>query len=258
MLEENAHPYRVFGCEGCDLAYVDPPLPRAALRRRYGAEYYAAWVTAQPSRRERMWAERLKIVERLVPTGRLLDVGCGDGSFLSLARRRGWEVAGTEISPWAAEHAGRRLGQPVFRGELRDAGYPPEHFDAVTLWHVLEHVTAPLPLLEEVRRILKTGGLLFVAVPNRDDRVMQAVYRLMKRRRPHLFSPRDRELHLFHFSVPSLTRMLDSAGFTVAHVGPDRGIVERSKRLVNTAAIVLSRLFHRPWYNAILTISRGA
>lgn len=258
VLEEDAASHRVLRCEGCDLAYVDPPPARAALHRRYGAEYYAQWVTTQKSRRERMWAERLQIVERLVPTGRLLDVGCGEGSFLSQARRRGWEVAGTEISPWAAEHAGSRLGLSVFCGELRDAGYPREHFDAVTLWHVLEHVPAPLQLLEEVRRILKTGGFLFVAVPNREDRVMQVVYRLMKRRRPHLFSLRDRELHLFHFSVLSLSRMLDSAGFTVVHVGPDDGIVERSKRLVNTAAIALSRLFHRPWYNAILTISRGA
>lgn len=245
-------------CPVCDLAYVDPFPHRAALQLRYGPDYYAAWISRQKSRRARMWAARLKILEGLAGRGRLLDIGCGEGAFLEQARRRGWEVAGTEISAWAAAHAAATLGQDIFCGELREAAYPEAHFDAVTLWHVLEHVTAPRSLLEEVRRVLKPRGVLIVAVPNRNDRVMQAAYRLVKRSRPKLFSLRDREPHLLHFSTTSLTRLVAIAGFALAWIGPDSGIVEPSKRLVNGAAGVLSRLFHRFWFNAILLIARRA
>ncbi len=123
---------------------------------------------------------------------------------------------------------------------------------------MLEHVPAPLALLAEIRRVLKPVGRLFVAVPNRDDRLMQAAYRLVRGRPVRLFSLRDREPHLFHFSVASLARLLECAGFALVGFGPDGGIVERSKRLVNAAAVVLSRLFHRSWYNAILAVARKA
>jgi len=196
LLEPAEPPHRVLHCPACDVAFVDPFPDRAALQRRYGPGYYAAWISRQKSRRARMWDARLRFLEGVAGRGRLLDVGCGDGAFLEQARRRGWEVAGTEISSWAAAHAAATLGRAVFCGELREAAYPEAHFDAVTLWHVLEHVTEPLSLLEEVRRILKPRGVLIVAVPNRNDRVMQAAYRLVKRRRPKLFSLRDREPHL--------------------------------------------------------------
>ncbi len=258
LLEPAEPPHRVLHCPACDVAFVDPFPDRAALQRRYGPGYYAAWISRQKSRRARMWDARLRFLEGVAGRGRLLDVGCGDGAFLEQARRRGWEVAGTEISSWAAAHAAATLGRAVFCGELREAAYPEAHFDAVTLWHVLEHVTEPLSLLEEVRRILKPRGVLIVAVPNRNDRVMQAAYRLVKRRRPKLFSLRDREPHLFHFSAASLTRLVALAGFAVAWIGPDSGIVEPSKRLVNGAAVVLSRLLHRFWWNAILLIARKA
>lgn len=238
------------------MAYVDPFPERAALVRRYGPDYYAAWISRQRLRRARMWAERLNLLEGLAVRGRLLDVGCGDGAFLMQAQRRGWEVAGTEISPWAAAHAAATLGCKVFCGELRDAAYPEAHFDAVTLWHVLEHVTAPRSLLEEVRRVLAPNGVLLLAVPNRNDRVMQAAYLLAKRRRPRLFSRHDREPHLFHFSASSLRGLLAATGFAVSGMGPDGGIVEPAKRLVNGVAVLLSRLFHRFWFNAILVVAR--
>ena len=69
----------------------------------------------------------------------------------------------------------------------------------ITLWHVLEHTTSPMRTLQEVRKVLKPGGLLALAVPNLDDRLMQAVYRIVKGRKPRLFSIGDKEIHLFHF-----------------------------------------------------------
>ena len=251
-------PYRVVRCQECGLVYVDPVPDAAALSRHYSRDYYAEWVSLQADKRRRMWARRLEAIARVAPTGRLLDVGCGDGVFLNLAMESGWTVEGTEVSAWAAEHATRNIGRPVFCGEIWDAGFPAQSFDVVTLWHVLEHVSAPLRVLEEVRRVVKPGGRLVVAVPNVDDRVMQAVYRVVKRRRPHLFSVADKELHLYHFSVFSLKRLLDRAGFACIEVGPDFGIVELPKKLINYAAAVLSRCFNAHWYNSIRMTARRA
>jgi ubiquinone/menaquinone biosynthesis C-methylase UbiE len=251
-------PYRVVRCQECGLVYVDPAPDAADLSRHYSRDYYAEWVSSQADKRRRMWARRLEAIARVTPTGHLLDVGCGDGAFLSLAMESGWTVEGTEVSAWAAEHATRTIGRPVFCGEVWAAGFPARSFDAVTLWHVLEHASAPLRVLEEARRVLRPGGRLVVAVPNVDDHVMQAVYRVVKGRKPHLFSVADKELHLYHFSVASLKGLLEKAGFGCIEVGPDFGIVELPKKLINYAAAALSRCFGAHWYNSIRMTARRA
>jgi len=200
----------------------------------------------------------MNLIERITGPGCLLDVGCGDGAFLDLATKRGWAVDGTEVSAWAADHASRRLGRAIIHGEIWDAGFPAQRYDVVTLWHVLEHAWAPLRVLEEVWRVIKPSGRLVVAVPNVDDRIMQTAYRIVRRRRPHLFSLEDKELHLFHFSVSSLKQLLGRAGFASIEAGPDFGIVERSKLAINAAAVAVSRCFNRHWYNSILMIAKPA
>lgn len=256
ILEQAEPPHRVVRCSGCGLVFVDPAPDPAALHRHYDREYYAEWIEDQKTRRDRMWAQRMDIIERLAGPGRMLDVGCGDGAFLDHAQRRGWTADGTEVSAWAADHASRRSARTIFRGEIWETGLPAQRYDVVTLWHVLEHVRTPLRVLEEVRRVMKPSGRLVVAVPNVDDRIMQAAYCIVKRRRPRLFSLEDKELHLFHFSASSLERLLGRAGFVCVEVGPDFGIVERSKRLINGVAVAASRCFNRHWYNSILMVAK--
>ena len=251
-------PFRVVRCQECGLVYVDPVPDATDLSRHYSRDYYAEWVSSQADKRRRMWARRLEAVARVTPTGRLLDVGCGDGVFLNLAMESGWTVEGTEVSAWAAGYATRNIGRPIFCGEVWDARYPARCFDVVTLWPVLAHMSSPLRVLEEVRRVLKPTGRLVVAVPNVDDRVMQAIYRVVKRRKPHLFSVADKELHLYHFSVASLKRLLDKAGFACIEVGPDFGVVELPKKLINYAAAGLSWCFNVHWYNSIHMTARRA
>ena len=143
-----------------------------------------------------------------------------------MAKRNGWRVHGTDVSAYATEFASKRLGQNVFCGEIWDAGFNEQSFDVITLWHVLEHTTSPMRTLQEVRKVLKPGGLLALAVPNLNDRLMQAVYRIVKGRKLRLFSIGDKEIHLFHFSVRSLRLLLEKTGFTSVKIGPDFGVVE--------------------------------
>jgi SAM-dependent methyltransferase len=101
-----------------------------------------------------------------IKTGRLLDVGCGNGRFLAIMRDAGWEVLGVEPDAASAKIAKERFGVPVIVGTLAEAGMPDESFDAVSLSHVIEHVYDPVALLAECRRVLKLGSKLVVLTPN--------------------------------------------------------------------------------------------
>jgi SAM-dependent methyltransferase len=98
--------------------------------------------------------------------GALLDVGCGNGRFLSLMREAGWEVRGVEPDPVAAKIAQEENGIPVTVGALDHAELADESFDAITLNHVIEHVHDPVALLSQCRRVLKPHGTAVIVTPN--------------------------------------------------------------------------------------------
>jgi 2-polyprenyl-3-methyl-5-hydroxy-6-metoxy-1,4-benzoquinol methylase len=169
-----------------------------------------------------MWEKRLKTLNSLsVKKGPLLDVGCAEGLFLELAAKDGWAVTGTEISHYAVRHGKEELGLNVMQGELRDMKFSDSSFDAVTMWHVLEHTVNPMDVLKEIRRILKDDGVFVMAIPNLNNILSQIVYRIIKGRPIHLFDPDDRELHLYHFTPETIRLASEKAGFTVQKIMPD-------------------------------------
>jgi len=132
-------------------------------------------------------------------SGRLLDVGCGDGTFLLAARAAGWRTAGTELNPELARAEGLDV-HPALDGVRALAP-----FDAITLWHVLEHLPNPGDTLDSLRALLAPGGVLIIAVP--DARGLQA--RWTGAQWLHLDVPR----HLTHFGSVALGKMLARYGF---------------------------------------------
>ena len=210
---EVAEDFSLIRCEGCGLVATSPPVPAPEIGRWYPPSYYG-----QGNRRFNAILEAMipyfrdrrgKEIERFVEKGRMLDIGCGRGILPALMRERGWEAHGLEFSETAARHA-RELHVPVFVGNLPDSPYEPGSFDAVVLWHVLEHVPDPVEALAKAREILRPGGLLVIAVPNFES--LQA--RFSGRHWFHLDVPR----HYHHFGVSVLKRMLDSAGFSIADI----------------------------------------
>jgi len=97
--------------------------------------------------------------------GVLLDIGCGWGFFLEMARQNGWRVYGLEPCVHARAYAATKALE-VDGCSLFDRAYKDEMFDVVTLFYVLEHLPRPLSYLKEINRILKPGGLLLVRVPH--------------------------------------------------------------------------------------------
>ncbi|MBI4198898.1 MAG: class I SAM-dependent methyltransferase [Chloroflexi bacterium] len=200
--------WQVLRCHGCDLRYVHPRLHPEALEAIYaGGEYGFERPGLDGPGAERYRQRLLDEVARFRAGGALLDVGCATGEFLAAARLRGWEVQGVELSPYAAALARQRHGLPVFAGTLREARFLAERFDVVTLWDVIEHLPDLRADLEEVRRLLRPGGLLGLETPNWDS-----IYRRMLGRRWPAYQPR---LHLYYFTRASAAGLLARAGFDV-------------------------------------------
>lgn len=137
--------------------------------------------------------------------GRLLEIGLGDGSFLSAMAKRGWDAWGIDISEAAVAMARARVGIKVDLGDILEKPYEDDFFDMVVMRHVLEHLKDPAAALSEVHRILKPDGELCVVVPN----IESIEAKIGGESWFHL----DPEYHLSHFSSTTLTEALTLAGF---------------------------------------------
>ena len=150
------------------------------------------------------WVRHLR---RDAPAPRLLDVGCASGEFLLQMRALGWDVQGMDIDDTALEQA-RRAGLRAYHGTLEQPSkaLAAGGFDAVTLNHVLEHLPDPVAALDSARRLLRPGGVLWVATPN----LRSLAHRLFGRNWLSLDPPR----HLVLLSAESLVAAFTAAGLT--------------------------------------------
>jgi len=196
-------------CEGCGLGTLFPIPDAQRIQSFYPPAYYGS-----PDAKFEPLVEfgvragarfRVKRLAGSLPRGaRVLDVGCGRGVMLRALLDLGYEAHGVEISTEAAAGADPRATVHI-APDLTQAALPDQFFDAVILWHVLEHLPHPDRVLAELHRILKPGGRLILAVPNYAS--WQA--RLMKSHWFHLDLPRP----LYHFTPRTLKRLLQQSGF---------------------------------------------
>lgn len=196
--------FNVVKCKKCGLVYVNPRPTKREIGKFYPETYYVGPADAE-SGIDKFQYIRMKKIKKFKKSGKILDVGCGPGYFLAVAKKNGWQAHGVEVSKIAADYAKKKFGIKVFAGELRQADYPDEYFDVVTLWHVLAHLPNPSETLAEVNRILKKDGLLVATVPNISG--FQA--KVFKEYWFHLDVPR----HLYFFEPGVLRQMLRKSGF---------------------------------------------
>ena len=153
----------------------------------------------------------VRCLSRPLPSGRLLDVGCGNGSFLLRMREAGWEVEGIDPDPIAVGLA-RDAGVHVTEGILSEETAASGRYDAVTMSHVIEHVHDPKAVLGECLRVLRPGGTLWIATPN--------IGASGRRRFGSNWFPLDPPRHLVLFSRRSLEELLKEVGFVIDHRPP--------------------------------------
>lgn len=206
--------YSVFFCTSCGLGRTDPFLDPERLRKIYSSTYREDDSTRFAAPIERLVrylrGRRRSVIERFSAKGSMLDIGCGRGDFLGLMAEKGWQVTGLDLDDRIVGH-GRRIGMDLRSGTLEDAAFQDGRFNAITFWHVFEHLRDPLRTLAECRRVLKDDGLLVVAVP--DVASIQA--RLTGKNWFHLDPP----YHLYHYTHENLKTLLSKAGFEVVHIG---------------------------------------
>jgi 2-polyprenyl-3-methyl-5-hydroxy-6-metoxy-1,4-benzoquinol methylase len=142
--------------------------------------------------------------------GRLLDFGCGGGTFLAQMHRRAWQVTGVDISSSAVRRIRSELGLNALVGTLPHPQLRSASFDVITMWHSLEHVHAPRLVLREAYRLLVPGGKLILSVPNIDS--------LPFRWFGSAWFGLDLPRHLTHFAPATLQAMLEKVGFRVAPI----------------------------------------
>jgi SAM-dependent methyltransferase len=204
--------FEVWRCEACGLSRTVPQPDAARSAAYYPAAYYGAasarrFPSIVEALQRRLCARRARSVERLVGgPGRVLDIGCGRGFLLDAFRRRGWDVHGTELDERSSAHAREVLGIDVRLGPDAASSWPDGHFDAVTLWHVIEHLPEPVQALATARRLLRPGGVLLVGAPNFGS----PEARLARDGWFHLDVPR----HLTHPTAGWLRGALEDAGFS--------------------------------------------
>lgn len=180
--------------------------------------------------RRRISKSRHQILDVLnhVEPGPFLDIGCSLGYTLRAAVELGLSASGLEISE-AAARVCREQGYEVRVGSMTSMPFAPEQFQIITMKHVLEHTPEPRAALREVRRVLKSGGGLFIAVPH--ARYRKAV---KDPQRCRFFLPSGHGPvggHFIYYTPETLSRLLQEEGFTVVSVHPQRVHRRASGRL---------------------------
>ena len=193
--------FAILACTKCGLGHTVPQ--PAEMLSYYGKQYYGK----RHGITSRFFLKRslnmLARTRNAISGGCLLDIGCGDGSFLLAAKEAGWKVTGTELNP----HPARALGLDV-RQTLNHMDRM-ERFDCITMWHSLEHMRDIKATLSLIAGRLNPQGRLIIAVP--DNSSLQAS--VFGPGWLHLDVPR----HLYHFDPDSLQFSLENTGFRVCH-----------------------------------------
>lgn len=197
-------------CDACRMVYVSPAMREERLHSIYQDEDSYTRVLVNETQRvmdRKRFEYGLDIIEPAAPGRRdLLDVGCGPGTFLEVARARGWSVTGIEWNRWCVQRL-RGLGIEVVESALHESGLRPGSMTCVTAWSVLEHVLNPRQFLADVRGVLCDGGVLALMVPN----IESLLVRILHEHAATFCGT----MHVNFFGPSTLQMMLEQTGYEV-------------------------------------------
>ena len=213
--------FEVWECGTCTFRFTQNAPGESEIIRYYQSADYVSHSDTRQGLVNRLYhtvrkftlKSKRALVEKVteVKTGSLLDIGAGTGAFAFAMKSAGWKVTGLEPDTTARTNA-----LTNYKLELEDTSrlhqLESNAFDAITMWHVLEHVHDLHGYLQTFLRILKTGGKLIIAVPNftsYDAKVYQ-----------EFWAAYDVPRHLYHFSPRSMKVLLEKNGFVLEAVKP--------------------------------------
>lgn len=219
-------------CSKCSLAFLDPQPSESQLKKYYPSKSY--YIYNRSSKKGPIEVIREYLIKHYyssnflsllimtfiknVPAmpsyckgGKILDLGCGTGDTLFLLKKLGWDVYGMDIDKNAISTGKKRGLNNLKLGTYRDLDkYPDNYFDAIRLYHVIEHLDDPSFCLSLIRKKLKKGGELIMGTPNMES----LVSKIFKSYWYNLDSPR----HLFIFSPRTLRKLSENNGFSIKEI----------------------------------------
>jgi 2-polyprenyl-3-methyl-5-hydroxy-6-metoxy-1,4-benzoquinol methylase len=202
-------------CTQCNLLSVDPIPDSTHVDDR--ATLWANLHHQSQEKVEQHYSEAFQkiafgdMLNSLAPfrqTGKILDVGCGIGGFISAAKRNGWEEVGIDISP--SLEIARKAGLTVLNARIEEVDFPPASFDVITMIDVIEHINHLDTLMENVCRLLRPGGAFLVVTPN-----LASLNSRILGKRWVAVEPED---HLVLFTPRTLTDLLARNRFSVVRM----------------------------------------
>lgn len=213
--------FDLYECADCSLRFTQDIPDRDHVAPYYKAESYISHTNTSKGFINRLYhfvrkktiVKKRRLVERAtgLKKGNILDVGSGIGSFIHEMKQHGWAVTGIEPDADA-----RKVARDTYSFELEEANrfyqLPANHFDAITLWHVLEHVHDLAEYIQQLKSVLKEKGKIFIAVPNYTSGDA-TVYR-------QYWAAYDVPRHLYHFSPRSMEKLMKQNGLAIVAYKP--------------------------------------
>jgi SAM-dependent methyltransferase len=208
-------------CNSCSLRFTQDVPTADYIAPYYKSEDYISHTNTSKGLINRMYqhvrkrtmTKKRRLIERStgLKKGKLLDVGSGVGTFVQEMKEHGWEVTGIEPDADARAVA-KKLYDLELSGSDKFYHLPPGSFDAITLWHVLEHVDDLSAYTQQLKALLKENGKLFIAVPNYTSKDA-AIYK-------EHWAAYDVPRHLYHFSPRSMRVLMEKNGLKLLGYKP--------------------------------------
>jgi 2-polyprenyl-3-methyl-5-hydroxy-6-metoxy-1,4-benzoquinol methylase len=208
-------------CTGCSLRFTQDVPDAKSIPAFYKSDEYISHSDTSKgfinrlyqSVRKRTLRNKRKLVEKItgIRAGKLLDVGSGTGAFVNEMNQNGWHVTGLEPDEGARAVA-KKLYNVGLENTDRFYQLPAESFDAITLWHVLEHVHDLSAYVQLLKSMLKETGTLLIAVPNYTSKDA-AIYK-------EHWAAYDVPRHLYHFSPQSMKLLMEKHGLKLIEYKP--------------------------------------
>lgn len=211
----------IAGCNSCSLRFTQDVPDAVSVSPYYKSEDYISHTNTSKgfinslyqSIRKRTLIKKRKLIEKStgIKNGNLLDVGSGTGAFVNEMKTNGWNTTGLEPDAGA-----RSVAKKLYNLDLPDVKefyhLPENSFDAITLWHVLEHVHDLTFYIQQLKSLLKENGKLFIAVPN----YTSADAKIYKEHWAAYDVPR----HLYHFSPRSMQALMEKNNLKIIQYKP--------------------------------------
>lgn len=200
-------------CKDCGFKFVLSSEDAKVVDECY-SEYKDELYLAQRNERRAVFERILSDISILLQKNekpRILDVGCSYGFLLEIAKEKGFDAYGVELSRDAVEYCKQKLGLNVFLGHIEDAGYDDCFFDVITAVDVIEHIPNPAQFILELKKKLKMSGILYLTTPDTDS----VTAKIFKNRWWSY-----RRMHISYFSKRSLCYFLERNDFCIKIARP--------------------------------------